>query len=552
MITDDGGHDLMRTTNRTIETAGTLVDKLSRIGSEPPSQGSLSSESHEYDGTIPIIIEIDDLGLNSPVQWTPTTSTDNLTLELMTSFLDEYIGQAREDLANEDLDECEKNISSAIKCGEDRFRQHGQVFEQWFELQLLLAEVYQRQRKPNDAQNLIMGLMQSAMENGPEYSKITSVRRAQLYYARANFCLEGYYKCHDITLSDLQNIAMEAYIFVEKLKKQNDIENYPGDTLSQLLTNCAQIWSQVTEMQGDKSKTKVIRGLHPQLSGSPSRPHSFSTPPSIDNSGRRQSCNSSNLDRRDTLCSTPPGPTFTPTALSETAPTEASSEHTESSGAAVGRRHDSTPKLPSIGDVEETNPAGLTPLLIAAKKGDREMIEGLIKRRSANVNARDYDRMTALHHILRGVTCDEATIKLLLSHGIDVNAADSNGDTALHYSVYFQHRNAARIILKDGKADLEATNEKGQTAAILAASRSGAMDISMLQLLISSGANLDTATLPREMRSVVASLKARGGAPGRRESKSSIGQRSSDSVRPSNASQLSGRSSRRWPSLSSH
>jgi hypothetical protein len=467
----------------------------------------------------------------------------------MTSFLDEWIGQAKEDLAHGDLDECEKNLNNAIKCGCDRFYQHGQVFEQWFELQLLLAEVYQMQGKSTEAQSLILGLMQPAMENGPEYSRITSVRMAQLYCARACFCLDGYYKSHDITLSDLENIAKEAYIFVDKLKNQNEVENHPGDMLSQLLTNCSQIWSQVAEMQGEKVITKVLRERHPQSNGSPAWPHSFQTQPGVENHGRRRLSNLSNLNSRYTYSSSPQ--TFTLEAPSETAPTEISSEYTESSGAAVGRGHDLTPKLALISDVEETNAAGLTHLLIAAKMGNWEMMEGLIKRRSANVNARDRDGMTALHHILRGVTCDEATIRLLLSHGIDANAADSNGDTALHYSVHFQHRKAARILLKSCKVDLETTNEKGQTAAVLAASRSGAMDISMLELFISHGANLDTATIPREMRTVVASLKARGGGgPGRRQSQSSTGQRSADSVRPSNESQRSGRSSRRWLSLS--
>jgi ankyrin repeat protein len=195
--------------------------------------------------------------------------------------------------------------------------------------------------------------------------------------------------------------------------------------------------------------------------------------------------------------------------------------------------------LASLGDVEETNSAGLTPLLVAAKQGDWELMAGLVKRLSSNVNAKDRDWMTALHHALRGMNFDEATIKLLLARKIDVNAADTNGDTALHYCVYFQHPEAARILLKSGRVDLEARNEKGQTAAVLAASRDGKMNTLILEPLISYGAKLDTATIPREMRSVVAKLKARQGVQARRESQSSSSQRNADPVRPSNASQQS-------------
>ncbi|CRG83848.1 Elongation factor G [Talaromyces islandicus] len=533
--------DLMHTTNRTLATADTLVDKLSRIGSEP-SWASLDSDSLFGDDRIPIMIQVEASATSSTaVQWTPTP-TDHLTLELMTSLLDEYIEQANQDQARGHLDECEKNLHSAIKWGGDRFHQHGQVFEQWFELQLRLAEVYQMQGKSTDAQNLILGLMHSSMENGPEYSKITSVRRAQLYYARANYCLDGYYKCHDITLSDLESIAKEAYIFVDRLKR-NEVESYPGDTLSQLLASCAQIWSQVTEMQGEKVITKVLRDRHPKSNDPLSRPHSFQIQSGAETPARRRFS-------RGTYSTSLSGRSFTLGAPSETTPTEPSSSHSEISGGVIGRENNLTPELASIGDVEETDSAGLTPLLIAAKQRNWERMASLIKRLSANVNARDRDGMTALHHALRGLTCDEATIKLLLSREIDVNAADSNGDTALHYSVHFQHRKAARILLKSRKVDIDARNEKGQTAAALAASRGGTTNIPILELLISYGANLDPAIVPREMRTVVASLRARGGELARHESQSSNGHRSADPVRPSNASQRSGRSSRRWLPLS--
>lgn len=540
MTTDEDGRDLMRTTNRTLETADSLVDKLSHNGSEP-SQTSLDSDPLFGDGIIPIMIQVEATASNTTIQWTPTP-TDHLTLELMTCFLDGYIEQAKEDLEHGDLDECEKNLNSAIQYGGDRYHQHGEAFEQWFDLQLFLAEVYQKQGKPTDAQNLILGMMQSAMENGPEYSRITSVRRAQLYYARANFCLDGYNKCHNITLSDLETIAMEAYLYVDKMKKQNEVENYPGDTLSQLLFDCAQIWAKVTEMQGEKVKTKGILNRHPKLNGPPSRPVSLQAQPIIETSGCRRHSSLSTLERNAIYSTSPSGRTLAP---SETAPTEASSENTDTSEAALGRGHDLALKLASIGegDIEEVNSAGLTPLLIAAKQREWDMMDGLIEKLSANVNAKDHEGMTALHHALRGMVCHEATIKLLLSRGIDVNAADSDGETALHYSVSFQHRNAAQILLRSGKVDIEARNKKGQTAAALAASRGETMNTSILELLISHGAYLDTATLPRQMRPVVAKLKA---GRARRESQSSGSQHSVDPVRPSNASQRSGRSTRRW------
>jgi ankyrin repeat protein len=147
------------------------------------------------------------------------------------------------------------------------------------------------------------------------------------------------------------------------------------------------------------------------------------------------------------------------------------------------------------------NIGGLTPLHLAAEKGFPAMVELLLKH-GGNINAQDTQGNTAL---MRAMWFGrEACARLLVEKGADLSVTDNSGDTALGYAVRFS--NPARVgLLLDHDANLEARlpavylnkerNEKVEsrpdrewTVLFFAV---GHGDTNMTRLLLDHGANVN-------------------------------------------------------------
>jgi len=78
-----------------------------------------------------------------------------------------------------------------------------------------------------------------------------------------------------------------------------------------------------------------------------------------------------------------------------------------------------------------------------------------------------------------------AAVKALLHRGVDVNARDSEGHTALMFAVINLHQVIAKLLLEQG-ADVNASANNGTTALILAAACG---DIAIVRVLLKKGAD---------------------------------------------------------------
>ena len=103
---------------------------------------------------------------------------------------------------------------------------------------------------------------------------------------------------------------------------------------------------------------------------------------------------------------------------------------------------------------------GKTPLMLAAQKRHKEIVEYLIAQ-GADINAQTKNGFTALFH-----TCiqgDDELAKLLIDSGADVNARE-DGNTPLMIAAFRGHLNVVKLLLENG-ADSKATDDTGKLTA---------------------------------------------------------------------------------------
>lgn len=109
-------------------------------------------------------------------------------------------------------------------------------------------------------------------------------------------------------------------------------------------------------------------------------------------------------------------------------------------------------------DVNLANPAGETPLMLAALRGRLDWAQALLKRGAA-VNRPGW---TPLHYACSGP--DEGLVDWLLLQGAEIDARSPNGSTPLMLAAGYGGISSAERLLKAG-ADARLRNEQGQTAA---------------------------------------------------------------------------------------
>ncbi|MGD8324970.1 MAG: ankyrin repeat domain-containing protein [Gammaproteobacteria bacterium] len=149
--------------------------------------------------------------------------------------------------------------------------------------------------------------------------------------------------------------------------------------------------------------------------------------------------------------------------------------------------------------------AAQSPLADAIQNGRRSIALEFLAE-DADVNAAQGDGTTALHWAVYQV--DLPLVEALLARGADPRAVNSFGATALAEAVKVAHVGIVERLL-DAGADPEAANLDGQTALMLAA-RSGSLEIA--RLLVEHGADVNAQEAWREQTALMWAADGRHGA----------------------------------------
>ncbi|MCW7470972.1 ankyrin repeat domain-containing protein [Leptospira kanakyensis] len=106
-------------------------------------------------------------------------------------------------------------------------------------------------------------------------------------------------------------------------------------------------------------------------------------------------------------------------------------------------------------DINEKNEEGNTPLMLASRYKQHEMMKLLLSR-GAKINETNLKGETAL--TLSTSRLDLVGVKILLEHGANPNIIKSNGDSALHSATISGNEEIAFLLIKHG-ADVRGTQQ---------------------------------------------------------------------------------------------
>ena len=111
---------------------------------------------------------------------------------------------------------------------------------------------------------------------------------------------------------------------------------------------------------------------------------------------------------------------------------------------------------------------GMTPVHLAASRGDEALFRFLAEEFEADVNKFSLNGTVPIHN---AVFYEQASIAraLVAEFGADVNAADENGRSALHIAACSGHKAMVLLLVRELGADINVVDREGRTSVVAAA-----------------------------------------------------------------------------------
>ena len=146
--------------------------------------------------------------------------------------------------------------------------------------------------------------------------------------------------------------------------------------------------------------------------------------------------------------------------------------------------------------VNEVAVDGSTPLMQAVRLIDRDRRREVVRfllSQGAVVSPVDEDGKTALHHAAEQRPADVVVMDWLVKAGVDIDARDIRGETALMHLCWsgLEEATDGIALLLDGGADPNVVDNEGNSPLNLAAGAGG--NVGSVRLLLEAGADIDHA-----------------------------------------------------------
>jgi ankyrin repeat protein len=141
-------------------------------------------------------------------------------------------------------------------------------------------------------------------------------------------------------------------------------------------------------------------------------------------------------------------------------------------------------------NIESRDSQGYTPLCMAAVKKREDMVECLLAR-GANVQATDNAGRSILYHLVE-LKAPISLIHRFVNSGIQLDAKDEEGYSALHCAVILRQKEVVTLLLENG-ADFQVTTNNGTTPLHCAVDQFNVSE-SIVTLLLDSGADPNATT----------------------------------------------------------
>ena len=137
-------------------------------------------------------------------------------------------------------------------------------------------------------------------------------------------------------------------------------------------------------------------------------------------------------------------------------------------------------------EVDHTNDEGCTALHLAARYMHADVVQVLIDA-GADIETKDVEGYSPLHFACRSGSLD--SVKLLVRAGAGVRVTNNYGGTCLAIAAYHGHIETVRYLLCLPEVEVDHANDEGHTALHFAADENHA---DVVQVLIDAGAAEDT------------------------------------------------------------